>query len=40
MPTPGDFVDVQIQDATAYDLLGTVIPKDVVNLTDGSLQLR
>lgn len=25
-PMPGDFVDVQIQDATAYDLAGTVIP--------------
>lgn len=38
IPTPGDFVDVQIQDATAYDLLGTVIPNEFVNLTDGSLR--
>lgn len=38
IPTPGDFVDVQIQDATAYDLLGTVIPDEFVNLTDGSLR--
>ena len=39
-PTPGDFVDVQIQDATAYDLAGTVIPDEFVDLSDGSLRLQ
>lgn len=39
MPTPGDIVEVVIQDATEYDLTGTVIPSEPVNLTDGTLDL-
>lgn len=40
LPTPGDMVEVQIQDASAYDLTGLVIPKDAISLEDGSLQRR
>lgn len=40
MPTPGDMVEVQIQDASAYDLTGVVIPKDAISLDDATLQLR
>jgi ribosomal protein S12 methylthiotransferase len=32
MPTPGDIVEVEIQDATAYDLTGVVIPADPLGL--------
>lgn len=40
LPTPGDMVEVQIQDASAYDLTGVVIPKDAISLDDATLQLR
>jgi len=39
MRTPGDIVEVQITDAKAYDLLGTVVPKEFVDLADGTLRL-
>ncbi|MEM1347734.1 MAG: 30S ribosomal protein S12 methylthiotransferase RimO [Myxococcota bacterium] len=39
VPTPGDIVEVQITDAKAYDLLGTVVPKEFVDLSDGRLRL-
>ncbi|MFU8802586.1 MAG: 30S ribosomal protein S12 methylthiotransferase RimO [Bradymonadaceae bacterium] len=32
MPTPGDIVEVEIQDAGPYDLTGIVIPSDPLNL--------
>lgn len=32
MPTPGDIVEVEIQQATAYDLAGAVIPRDPLRL--------
>lgn len=32
MPTPGDFVEVEIQQATEYDLMGVVIPTSPINL--------
>lgn len=35
MPTPGDFVEVEIQQATAYDLMGSVIPDDPLGLNSG-----
>jgi len=37
MPTPGDIVEVEIQDSAAYDLMGVVIPEEPVNLTSGEL---
>ena len=39
LPTPGDLVEVVIEDATAYDLLGTVVPEEPLNLTSGQLDL-
>jgi ribosomal protein S12 methylthiotransferase len=39
VPTPGDFVEVQITDATEYDLMGTVIPREAIDLGSGSLSL-
>ncbi|MBA2662352.1 MAG: 30S ribosomal protein S12 methylthiotransferase RimO [Bradymonadaceae bacterium] len=39
MPTPGDFVEVEIQQATEYDLMGVVIPKDPLNLGSGDLRI-
>lgn len=35
MPTPGDFVEVEIQQARAYDLMGAVIPDDPLGLKSG-----
>ncbi len=32
MPTPGDFVEVEIQQATEYDLMGVVIPTSPISL--------
>ena len=40
LPTPGDLIEVQIQEASAYDLTGVVIPREAISLTDGSLQRR
>ncbi len=37
-PTPGDMVEVQISQATEYDLSGIVIPREVVDLSSGSLR--
>ena len=37
-PTPGDMVEVQINQATEYDLGGIVIPREVVDLSSGSLR--
>jgi PAS domain S-box-containing protein len=39
MPTPGDLVEVEIQQATEYDLAGVVIPTEPIDLTAGSLDL-
>ena len=39
MPTPGDIVEVEIQDATHYDLVGVVIPNEALNLESGTLDL-
>ena len=39
MPTPGDMVEVEIQDATAYDLTGVVVPTEPLNLESASLDL-
>ncbi len=39
LPTPGDLVEVEIQQATAYDLVGAVIPKDPLGLGAGQLDL-
>jgi ribosomal protein S12 methylthiotransferase len=38
VPTPGEIVEVEIQDASAYDLTGLVIPRDPVDLTSGKLR--
>ncbi len=40
VPTPGDMVEVEIQDATAYDLQGTVIPDDPLGVQRDDGQLR
>ncbi len=37
-PTPGDLIEVQISDATEYDLMGVVIPKEPISLIDGTLR--
>ncbi len=37
MPTPGDIVEVEIQNATEYDLVGIVIPEQPINLDKGNL---
>lgn len=37
MPTPGDIVEVEIQDATEYDLVGVVIPDQPISLDEGGL---
>ncbi len=37
MPTPGDLVEVEIQQATAYDLTGAVIPEDPLGVADGEI---
>jgi ribosomal protein S12 methylthiotransferase len=37
-PTPGTIVEVEIQDASAYDLTGIVIPRDPVDLASGKLR--
>lgn len=37
-PTPGDIVEVEIQQSTDYDLLGVVIPKEPIDLTSGTLR--
>ena len=37
-PTPGDMVEVQIDQATEYDLGGVVIPREVVDLDSGALR--
>jgi hypothetical protein len=39
MPTPGDLVEVEIQQATEYDLAGTVIPTEPIDLSAGELDL-
>lgn len=39
-PTPGDMVEVQIQQASEYDLMGTVIPKEPISLSEGDAQLQ
>lgn len=39
LPTPGDMVEVEIQEARAYDLMGAVIPKDPLRLSEGKLRL-
>jgi ribosomal protein S12 methylthiotransferase len=38
VPTPGAIVEVEIQDAAAYDLMGVVIPRDPVDLESGTLR--
>ena len=38
IPTPGDIVEVQIDQATEYDLLGIVIPTSPIDLATGSLR--
>jgi ribosomal protein S12 methylthiotransferase len=38
VPTPGAIVEVEIQDAAAYDLMGVVIPRDPVDLESGKLR--
>ena len=40
VPTPGDFVEVEIQQSTAYDLMGAVIPEDPLGLASGGLELN
>lgn len=40
MPTPGDFVEVEIQQSTAYDLMGAVIPDDPLGVSSGGLALK
>lgn len=40
VPVPGEFVEVEIQQAGAYDLTGVVIPRDPLGLGDGELNLR
>lgn len=40
LPTPGDIVSVQIEQATDYDLLGIVIPKNPLNLDGERLTLN
>ena len=37
IPTPGDIVEVEIQNATEYDLVGVVIPEQPINLERGNL---
>ncbi len=37
IPTPGDLVEVEIQDATEYDLVGVVIPEQPIDLGEGKL---
>ncbi len=39
IPTPGDFVEVEIQQATAYDLMGAVIPDDPLGVEGGELRI-
>ncbi len=39
IPTPGDFVEVEIQQSTAYDLMGAVIPKDPLGVKKGKISL-
>lgn len=39
IPTPGDIVEVEIQNATEYDLTGVVIPAEPLNLSSGELDL-
>lgn len=36
--TPGNFVEVEIEDATAYDLVGVVVPDNPILLRDGAIQ--
>jgi len=38
MPTPGDILEVQITEATEYDLTGVLIPAEPIDLASGSLQ--
>ena len=40
VPTPGDFVEVEIQQATAYDLMGAVIPDDPLGVQSDGLELQ
>ena len=37
MPTPGDFVEVEIQQSRAYDLMGAVIPEDPLGIKSGDV---
>lgn len=37
-PTPGDILEVQITDATEYDLTGVVIPSEPIDLLSGQLR--
>lgn len=37
-PTPGDIVEVQIDQATEYDLMGIVIPDEPIDLATGALR--
>ena len=37
-PTPGDILEVQITDATEYDLTGLVIPSEPIDLISGQLR--
>jgi ribosomal protein S12 methylthiotransferase len=37
-PTPGDILEVQIDQATEYDLMGIVIPDEPIDLTTGALR--
>lgn len=38
--TPGSFVDVHIEDATAYDLMGVVLPEQPLRISDEGLRLH
>lgn len=38
MPRPGDILEVQITEATEYDLIGTVIPAEPIDLISGQLR--
>ena len=37
-PTPGDMVEVQIDQATEYELLGIVVPDEPIDLGTGALR--
>lgn len=39
IPTPGDIVTVQIDQATDYDLLGVIIPDNPLDLSGGNLSI-